>query len=244
MSVLVHCPTHWVTVFFLPYGRCDRLVEQLATLAPGTCLTPVGQEADMAHALQAVGNDVQEKAADALVGFQGHGLHAIALAAVAVGKVHLAILHIDDAVIGDGHTVGVAAERVEHVSGACQRPLGIDDPRLGLELVGKALEARGGSKGLGRLREHQGIRGGAGVECVEELAAEDRAQGVDGKEAPWMGRDPASPMIRQCSPWHQTVHVEMRPEGLIPGMQDLDAPELAPQVLAAELEQRLAGSPQ
>ena len=157
------------------------MVEQLATLAQGTRLAPVGQEADMAHALQAMGNDVQEKAADELVGFQGHGLHAIALASVAVGKVHLAILHIDEAVIGDGHAVGVAAEIVEDVPRSCQRSLGIDDPLLGIELVGKALEALGGSKGLGRFREHQGIRGSAVVERVEKLAAEDRAQGVDGK---------------------------------------------------------------
>ena len=191
----------------------------------------------MAHALQAMGNDVQEKAADALVGFQGHGLHAVALAAVAVGKVPLAILHIDAAVIGDGHAVGVAAERVEHGPGSCQRP-------LGLEQVGKALEALGGRKGLGRLRAHHGRRGDPGVECVEELAAADRAQGMDGKAAPWMGWDPAGPMIRQYSPWHQTVHVAMRPEGLLPGLPDLDAPQLAPQVLAAELEERPAGSPQ
>ena len=51
-------------------------------------------------------------------------------------------------------------------------------------------------------------------------------------------------MIRQYSPWHQTVHVAMRPEGLLPGLPDLDAPQLAPQVLAAELEERPAGSPQ
>jgi len=36
----------------------------------------------------------------------------------------------------------------------------------------------------------------------------------------------------------------MGPEGLIPGMHDLDTTALAPQMLAAELEQRLAGSPQ
>src|SRR5262245_15442344 len=123
---------------------------------------------------------MQEKAADELMGFQGHSLHAIALASVAVGKVQLAVLHINDAMVSDSHTVGVAAEIVEHVLGACERPLGIDDPLLVIELVGKMSEALGGSQGRSSFRGHQGIRGGGILESVEELAAEDRAQGADG----------------------------------------------------------------
>src|SRR6266446_2766092 len=59
-----------------------------------------------------------------------------------------------------------------------------------------------------------------------------------------MGWDPACPISRQCSPWHQTVSVAMGSEGLIPRLQDLDATELAAQILAADLEQCLAGRPQ
>ena len=51
-------------------------------------------------------------------------------------------------------------------------------------------------------------------------------------------------MIRQRPSWYQTVHVAMGPERLIPGLQHLDATDVASQVLAAELAQRLAGSPQ
>ena len=135
----------------------------------------------MAHALQAAGYDMQEETADELVGVQGHGLHTIALASVAVGKVHLAVLDSDEAVVGHGHPMGVAAERVEHVRRACERRFGIDAPRLGIALIGEAPEAVGGSKGLGLFREHEGIRGGAVVERAKERAAEDRAQSVDGK---------------------------------------------------------------
>jgi len=123
---------------------------------------------------------MQEEAADARMGFAGHGLHALALASVAGGQVPLAVLPLDDAVVGESHTVGVAAERVEHVPGACDGPLGIDDPRLGIKLVGQAPEALGGSEGRGLFRTHQGLCGGALVERVEELAAADRAQSVDG----------------------------------------------------------------
>jgi hypothetical protein len=66
---------------------------------------------------------------------------------------------------------------------------------------------------------------------------------MDGPEEMWLGGDLACPLLRQDSPWHQTVHVAMGSAGLIPGVQDLDATEWAPQVLAAALEQCLAGHP-
>src|SRR5712691_12538943 len=61
-------------------GRIGRLVEPLAALAQGTSLAPVSQETDMAHALQALGHDMQEKAADEFMRLQRHGLPAVALA--------------------------------------------------------------------------------------------------------------------------------------------------------------------
>ena len=44
------------------------LAEKLATLGQRPRLTPVGQQTDMAHALQSLGQDMQEKASDELVG--------------------------------------------------------------------------------------------------------------------------------------------------------------------------------
>ena len=104
------------------------------------------------------------------------------------------------------------------------------------------LQALRSRAGLGRLRHHPRPHGGAGEEGIKERATADRAQGVDGEEETRMGGDPACTILPQCSPWHQTVHVAMGSESLIPGRQDVDATALAPQVLAAELEQRLAGS--
>jgi hypothetical protein len=130
------------------------------------------------------------------------------------------------------------------VLGAGARPLGVDDPRLGRELVGVSPQALGGSKGGGFFSAPSGSGAGAGVQRVEALATEDRAQGMDGKEETRRGGNPACPILRPGSPWHQTVHVAMGSEGLSPGVQDLEATELAPQMLAAALEQGLAGSPQ
>ena len=95
----------------------------------------------MAYTLKAMRHNMQEKAADELVRGQGHGLDTITLASVAEGKAHLATLDIDDAMIGDGDTMGVASEIVEHLLRACHGPLGIDHPRLVIERLNEAFKA-------------------------------------------------------------------------------------------------------
>ncbi len=224
-------------------GRIGWLVEQWAALAQGPSRASVGQETARAPALQALGHAMPENAAEARMHLQRHGLHAVALASVAGGKAHLAVLPIDDAVVGDGHAVCGAAERVPHRPRSCHGLRGVDDPRLGRALVDASPEALRWREGLGLLRQHHRTHGGAGVEGLKALAAADRAQGVDGTEETRMGWEPACPILRQCSPWHQTVPVAMGSAGLLPGLHDVDATELAAQVLAAALEQRLAGRP-
>jgi hypothetical protein len=135
-------------------GWSGWVVEPLAALAQGTRLAPVGQETNMAHALQALGHDRQEKAADELMRLPRQGLHAVALASIAVGKTPLAILPSDDAVVGDGHAVRVAPERGQHRPRAYQRLLGVDDPRLGIQLGDESSEALRGREGRGGFRHH------------------------------------------------------------------------------------------
>ena len=50
---------------------------------------------------------------------------------------------------------------------------------------------------------------------------------------------PAGAVIGQGTSWDQTVHMEVRVEELVPGMEDHDATQLAAEVVPTELEQRL-----
>jgi hypothetical protein len=104
------------------------LVEPGSALAKRLRLAAVGQETDMAQALTALGQDMQEQTAEELVGRQGQGLAAIALAAIAQAEAHLSAVDSQDAVVGDSHAVGRASEIVASLLRSCQRPLGIDDP--------------------------------------------------------------------------------------------------------------------
>ena len=66
------------------------------------------------------------------------------------------------------------------------------------------------------------------VDIVGGAPVQPRVAGPEGHEPPRLD---------------QSVHVEVGLECLLPGVQEQDAPELAAQIVVAELQQRLAGGP-
>ena len=114
--------------------RCRRLErgwehrEELA--APGELGRPgaIGEQPEVADAHEAIGDDVEQKAADELRGLQRHDLDAIAVGVVLPAEVDDAVGVADEPVVGEGDAVGVAAEVVEDVLGAGKRLFGVDHP--------------------------------------------------------------------------------------------------------------------
>jgi hypothetical protein len=82
----------------------------------------VGEEAEVPNADEALGDDVEEEAADEL--------HT--------GR------EIDEALVGEGDAVSVAPEGLEHLRGAGEGGLGVDDPVV----LAEAGEPRGEGAGL------------------------------------------------------------------------------------------------
>jgi hypothetical protein len=60
---------------------------------------------------------MQQETPEKLVGLQGHDLLPIPLAPIAKSKVDLTVTDINQTVVGDGHTVGVAPQIVNHLTG-------------------------------------------------------------------------------------------------------------------------------
>jgi hypothetical protein len=90
----------------------------------------------VANAVEAVRQGVLEEAADELIGLQCHHLGFAIVAVVFPGEADLAVRKPDQATVGDGDAVGVAAKIGEHLRGSAQRWLGKDDPlypRQGIE---------------------------------------------------------------------------------------------------------------
>lgn len=93
-------------------------------------LGAVGQEAEMADTHEAIGQDVEEKAAGEFFGIEGHRFQPVFVSSVSVAKSDLAVFEGEDTVIGQSHAVGVAAEVVKHGLGRPERLFRIHDPAL------------------------------------------------------------------------------------------------------------------
>ncbi len=89
----------------------------------------IAEEAVVADALETVGKDVEEEAADELVGGQRYGLRPVAVAVVLPAETDLAVVvDADQAIVGDGDAVGVAGDIGQHLFGSGEGRLGIDHP--------------------------------------------------------------------------------------------------------------------
>src|SRR5208283_5062419 len=77
----------------------------------------VGQKAEMTDADETRGKHAEQEAAQELLDRQGHQALLVAVRGVSPAKGELPVLEGDQAVIGDGHAVGVAAEITENVLG-------------------------------------------------------------------------------------------------------------------------------
>ena len=151
----------------------------------------VGEEADVADAMEAVGQGVEEEAPDELVRGQPHDLGGAVLAVVLPGEGDVVLVAGDEPAIGDGDAMGVAAEIGEHLGGAAEGLLGIDDPvdppqgwRDGLR-TDPARRAR-----PDRRRSAAPFVEGGG-EPLEEQPAEQPGERLHGQEEVGLAMDPA-----------------------------------------------------
>ena len=104
-------------------------VEQLPRSREVALALAFGEEAIVADAMESGGEHVDEKAADELVGSEGHHLDACwAVDTVVLPLEGNATVDGDEATVRDGNAVGVARHVAQHLLGATKRLLGVDDP--------------------------------------------------------------------------------------------------------------------
>ncbi len=82
----------------------------------------------MADTDEALGEQMQQEAAQELIERYGHQFLFIVVSRVAPTKGDLAIGQRDQSMIGDGHAMSVAAEILEYILGAAEGWFGVDDP--------------------------------------------------------------------------------------------------------------------
>jgi len=93
-------------------------------------LDAVGEETEMAHANEAPGDNVTQKAPDEFHTAQSTGLSAASVSTVLETENDLAIVVGHDAFVADGDSVGVAPEVAQDLFGSGHGGLGIDNAFL------------------------------------------------------------------------------------------------------------------
>jgi hypothetical protein len=191
-------------------------IEQLAKEGEIVAALAVGEEAVVANPVEAIRQGMQQETADELVGIERHQFGLAVLAIVFPGEADLAIKERDQPAVGDGDAMGVAAEITQHLFGATERRLGIDDPFDVPELV----EPGGKGRGLGETGEVAEEAQLAGIECIlqvlEEQSTKQTREHAHGQEEAGSASDPACAVERGAAAWDHAMNVRMVLQGLTP----------------------------
>jgi len=113
--------------------QCARQRQQLLAEA-------IRQQAVVADADESAGQNVQEEAAQELDGVEGHDALLAAVSIIPPAKTRTLSVEGQQAMVGDGHAVGIAAEIAQHMGRAAEGRLGINEPFRPSQLRGHFLE--------------------------------------------------------------------------------------------------------
>ena len=137
-----------------------------------------------------------------------------------------------DAVVGNSHAVGVAAERAQDLLGSTEWRLGVDVPSLLAQLFDESVELCRVAEGCGRPSEVEQASLLKLAKSGEELLAEDSAQQMNWHEEHRMtGRNPALMICRQSPAGNDAVDMVMRQQVRTPRMQDGEEADLGTEAL-------------
>ena len=101
----------------------------------------VGEKAEVTYADKARRQRVEKEASNEFFRGQGHDLTLVAIPAIAKGKCDDSVFDAEDAIIGNGDAMGIAAKVVEDFVGSAERSLGVNDPWFFIKLSNQSVES-------------------------------------------------------------------------------------------------------
>ena len=180
----------------------------------------------MADADETLGKQVEQKTPQKLIACESHHFLQIVVGGVTPAKGDLFIGQCDQAMVGDGDAVGIAAEILQDVLGSAEGWFGVHDPIFAEERTQPGSE----ELGMGERCEFSGqvqltaLEGR--VQAGDELATKHAPQHGDGEEEAWMGSNPAGVIGGESAGGNDTVDMGMKLEFLVPGMEHAEEADL------------------
>lgn len=145
---------------------------------------------------------------------------ARAMAIVFGGEGNVAVVQLDETVVGDGDAMSIPAQVVEHLTGTTEGRLGIDHPLLTTQAVKQTLE----STWFGQMSERAMKREVPLLVSPRELFAEETAKETreypDRQKEVLATTDPALVIKRETTTRDHAMKVRMMAQILAPGMED------------------------
>jgi len=169
----------------------------------------VAEKTVVANALESVRQEVKQKAPDELKGGKRHGFWLVVVAVILPLEGDLVFLDVAEAVVGNGHTVGVTANVVEDLFRPGEGRFGIDHP-FGLAR-GRQMRIPLGSvlQLVERARELQLARIEGLLEVFQKQAAEEARQHAHGEKETGPAGDPAAAVRRKSTAGDDAVEMGM-----------------------------------
>lgn len=147
------------------------------------------------------------------------------------------VTQVNDAAVGNGDAVSVAAEVFEDMLHSSKGLLGEDNPSGASEPCHPTVEGFGVGEGLEVSEEAFGVQLS---DESQQFAAQQHAHDLDGEEVLGTAWFPAGAIGREPTGTHERVHVGMKAQIARPSVQYHRDGKLRFEVCPTELEQRLA----
>jgi len=204
--------------------------EQALTERQESGTAAIGEEAERADADKAAGQHVEQEATQELLRTERHHFLLIAVGIIFPTESNLILFESHEAMVGDGHAMGVTGEIAEHMMGTAEGWLGIDDPVLTEQGAQERAERLLVGKGLKSSGEGELVLLESSFQAGDELAAEDATEYVDGEEEGIAGMNPLSAVGREATGGNDAVDVRMSEQVLSPGMEYREESDLGAQM--------------
>lgn len=179
----------------------------------------IGKPTVVTNAMEAIRYGVQQETADELVGIERHPLLAAACSVILPSECDAIVVHADEAGIGDGDAMGVAAEIGQHLFGSGKWRLGIDHP------VDMTRRFKGSIEGdrtdqTGDVTEELKLPPVVGrAQLFEKQPPEQPRQNPHGQKEVRPKGDPSGLVGRQSAAWYDAVDMRVILQVLAPGVQ-------------------------
>jgi len=212
----------------------------LETTRQESCPPPIGQEPEVADANEAGRQQVEQEAAQELLDGERQEALLIAARGVSPAEGDLVVGQGDEAMVGDGDAVRVAAQVMENMLRTSERFFAVDDPVLAEELPEEARERlRLGEEPKVAVEAELAIGEGA-LESCDELASEDAAEHLDRKKEGITWADPARVIEGEPAGGNHAMNMRMMLQFLIPSMEHAEEADVGAEMfgIASDCEER------